>query len=97
MKLIDGDKMLAKLEQRLEKLADWTERDIGGGTMAHVQCYREAKYWKGCIERGEFDVDHTSGMAGADVSNGLWKGSKAHRFWKWATNRKRADKAVSHK
>lgn len=67
MKMIDGEKLLARLEQRIVRLNDMTERDIGGGTMSHVQCLREAKYWKACIERGEFDSEYESRLASPDL------------------------------
>lgn len=49
------EKLIAALEQRMNMLKTWTDRDYGGGLVGYYEAYREAKYWKEAIERGEFD------------------------------------------
>lgn len=49
------DNMLAAMESRMAALQDNIERDYNGGLSGYLEAWREVKYWKEAIERGEFD------------------------------------------
>jgi phage head maturation protease len=43
------------MNKRMEALRERIERDYGGNLVGYNETFREVKYWKEAIERGEFD------------------------------------------
>lgn len=56
MNVLDKKTMLSKLEQRLSALQFLIDKDVSGNTQASLAAWRETKWIKEAIERGEFDV-----------------------------------------
>jgi hypothetical protein len=56
-KQLDKDLLIHKMNQRQESLLRLIERDITGNTLAVLEAWRETKYWKESILRGEFDEE----------------------------------------
>lgn len=56
MNIIDKGQVLQKLEQRLSALQFLIDKDVSGNTQASLAAWRETKWIKEAIERGEFDV-----------------------------------------
>jgi hypothetical protein len=52
---ISRKKILEFMEQRMTSLQHQIEQDFGGGLNGRLEAWREVKYWKEAIERGEFD------------------------------------------
>lgn len=53
--VLDRQKILDFMTARFKSLEDQVSRDFGGGLANRLGEYREVKYWKEAIERGEFD------------------------------------------
>lgn len=53
--MIDKKKILDFMTGRFKYLEEQVNRDFGGGLAHRIGEYREIKYWKEAIERGEFD------------------------------------------
>lgn len=49
------EKIHKALIQRMTMLEKWTTRDAGGSLYGYHEMWREVKYWREAIERGEFD------------------------------------------
>lgn len=60
--LIDKHKILEFMTNRFKALEDQVIRDFGGSLANRLGEYREVKYWKEAIERGEFDEKGTKKM-----------------------------------
>ena len=56
MNTIDKKSILQKLEQRLSALQHMIDKDITGNTDSALAAWRETKWIKEAIERGEFDI-----------------------------------------
>jgi hypothetical protein len=56
MNVIDKKTILSKLEQRLSALQYMIDKDISGNTQSALAAWRETKWIKEAIERGEFDI-----------------------------------------
>lgn len=52
---LDKESILIAMESRMQALKDYIERDFEGCLTGHNEAFRELKYWKEAIERGEFD------------------------------------------
>jgi hypothetical protein len=52
---MDKQKVLLKMDLRMAWLEEMAARDYDGGLHNWIAMYREIKYWKEAIERGEFD------------------------------------------
>lgn len=53
--IIDKNALVKKMDERQAALLKLVERDITGNTLAVLEAWRECKYWKEAIIRGEFD------------------------------------------
>lgn len=51
---LNKDKILKAMESRMVALQDHINRDYSGGLVGYNEAWREVKYWKEAIERGEF-------------------------------------------
>ncbi|MDF2650093.1 MAG: hypothetical protein K0Q73_5898 [Paenibacillus sp.] len=49
------ENLIKSMESRMAALQDHIDRDFNGGLTGHLEGWREVKYWKEAIERGEFD------------------------------------------
>jgi hypothetical protein len=49
------DNILKAMEKRMAALQSLIDRDYNGGLNGYLEAWREVKYWKEAIERGEFD------------------------------------------
>ncbi|MFJ5713129.1 hypothetical protein [Neobacillus sp. NPDC093127] len=49
------ENLLKAMENRMAALQDHIVQDFGGGLVGRNAEWREVKYWKEAIERGEFD------------------------------------------
>lgn len=54
---INVSKLISKMDQRMKHLQQLIDRDISGNTQTAIEAWREVKYWKEAIERGEFDTE----------------------------------------
>ncbi|MBT2696358.1 hypothetical protein J7E79_02765 [Bacillus sp. ISL-40] len=52
---LDKEGILKAVESRMQALKDYIDRDFEGGLTGYNEAFRELKYWKEAIERGEFD------------------------------------------
>jgi hypothetical protein len=52
---MDKELIIEKMEQRMRALRDLIDRDYAGNLVGLNEAYREVKYWKEAIERGEFE------------------------------------------
>lgn len=57
MEKIDKQKLLDFMTSRFNYLNEQVLRDFGGGLVDRHGEFREVKYWKEAIERGEFDLE----------------------------------------
>jgi hypothetical protein len=55
MEILIKKNILAAMKKRMAALKDQIDRDFGGGLAGRNEAWREVKYWKEAIERGEFD------------------------------------------
>lgn len=61
---LDKRKILDFMTNRFKSLEEHVTRDFGGGLANRVGEYREVKYWKEAIERGEFDTNRKDDIDG---------------------------------
>lgn len=54
--LVDKNKLILKMKERMDSLEELINKDVGGGLHTALSQWREIKYWKEAIERGEFDI-----------------------------------------
>ncbi|RYI30528.1 hypothetical protein EVU96_08930 [Bacillus infantis] len=54
--MIDKKLILHKMSERMKSLQHLIDKDISGNTQAALEAWREVKYWKEAIERGEFKI-----------------------------------------
>jgi hypothetical protein len=54
--MLDKELLIQKMEQRQTSLQHLIDKDITGNTLAVLEAWREVKYWREAIERGEFDL-----------------------------------------
>jgi hypothetical protein len=52
---LNKEVLLKAMESRMAALKDYVDRDYNGGLNGYLEAWREVKYWKEAIERGEFD------------------------------------------
>lgn len=52
---LDKQKLLEFMTERFNAIEEMVTRGFGGGSTNKIGQYRELKYWKEAIERGEFD------------------------------------------
>jgi hypothetical protein len=57
MKVLDRKKITDFMNKRMEALYDQHIRDFSGGVQSRLHEWREVKFWKEAIERGEFDSE----------------------------------------
>lgn len=53
---LNKEKILKAMESRMMALQDHIQRDFSGGLSGMNEAWREVKYWKEAIERGEFNI-----------------------------------------
>ncbi|MGD6876905.1 hypothetical protein [Bacillus infantis] len=56
MNVLDKNSILRQMTGRMESLQHMIDRDFGGDTHDTLIKFRELKYWKEAIERGEFNL-----------------------------------------
>lgn len=56
MNHIEKELIVSKMTERMNALQKLIDRDISGNTQATLEAWREVKYWKEAISRGEFDI-----------------------------------------
>jgi hypothetical protein len=52
---MNKEKILEFMKKRMDVLQNHIERQFGGDIGPRVHEFREVKYWKEAIERGQFD------------------------------------------
>jgi hypothetical protein len=52
--MLDKELLIHKMEQRQTALQHLINKDITGNTLAVLEAWREIKYWREAILRGEF-------------------------------------------
>ena len=52
---MEKSKIIQKMDLHMAWLEELANRDYDGGLHNWIAMYREIKYWKEAIERGEFD------------------------------------------
>lgn len=57
MNEVDKTKILAFMEKRMNALRHLIEKDFAGNLAGTNEAFREVKYWKEAIERGEFELE----------------------------------------
>lgn len=60
LSVVDKEKILAFMDKRMQALRIRIEKDFAGNLAGYNEAFREVKYWKEAIERGEFDKDGKS-------------------------------------
>jgi hypothetical protein len=55
MNILDKKVLLEKLNQRLDALQFMIDKDISGNTDSTLAAWREAKWIRDAVSRGEFD------------------------------------------
>jgi hypothetical protein len=58
MSSVDKTKILAFMEKRMNALRHLIQRDFASNLAGTNEAFREVKYWKEAIERGEFDREN---------------------------------------
>jgi hypothetical protein len=56
LNVLDKEKLIAAMEKRYNSLNDQLTKDFTGDIQSRIHEFRELKYWKEFIERGEVDV-----------------------------------------
>lgn len=58
LKMLSEEKLLDFMRKRMEALQRQIDTDFGGGLYGRLEAWREVKWWKEAIERGEFNEDN---------------------------------------
>jgi hypothetical protein len=60
MKCINKELLIHNMDTRLKSLEFRHQRDFSGGVQSDIFTIRELKFWKECLERGEYDLKEDS-------------------------------------
>ncbi len=55
--MLNKKKLIRFMNQRMDGLRLYIDKDFGGHITGHHEAFREVKYWKEAVERGCFDED----------------------------------------
>jgi hypothetical protein len=59
--LIDKHKVLNAMNQRMDVLSIYLEKDYGANLTGYHEAHREVRYWRDCINRGVFNENDEDG------------------------------------
>jgi hypothetical protein len=58
--MLDKEKLIHNMNVRKDALQHYIDRDITGNTLEVLAKWHEVKFWKECLERGEYDLKEDS-------------------------------------